>query len=196
MADKTNQKSSSETLRPDTAVARLKNTLPDWPAQLAFWLPAVVGLALDLWSKKAVFDHLRGNAKIEILDGILCFVTNENPGAAFGIAAGQKYLLVGVSLAALVTIFAIFLLGNIKERLTQLALGPFAGGISGNLYDRIFNDGAVRDFIDVAYWPGRRWPTFNAADTMLCVAVALMLISGFFTGRRPPEHAQQQTEVH
>ena len=55
--------------------------------------------------------------------------------------------------------------------MVQVALGLFAAGVSGNLWDRIFNGGQVRDFIDVVYWPGRHWHTFNVADAMLCIAV-------------------------
>jgi signal peptidase II len=50
----------------------------------------------------------------------------------------------------------------------------------------------VRDFIDVVYWPGKHWPAFNVADSMLCAAVALIIISGFFTEKRHPEHAERR----
>jgi lipoprotein signal peptidase len=39
----------------------------------------------------------------------------------------------------------------------------------------------VRDFVDVVYWPGRHWPAFNVADSMLCAAVVLLLLSNLFT---------------
>ena len=59
----------------------------------------------------------------------------------------------------------------------HVALGLFTAGICGNLWDRIFNDGRVRDFIDIVYWPGKHWPAFNIADSMLCIGVGLMIIS-------------------
>ena len=49
----------------------------------------------------------------------------------------------------------------------------------------------VRDFIDVVYWPGRHWPAFNVADTMLCIAVGLLIVSSFFTGQSCQKRAQQ-----
>ena len=158
-----------------------RGMLPDLAAQLVFWPLVVIGIALDLWSKRAVFDWLQqqqGNS-ISIIDGFLQLVIAENAGAAFGIAAGQRYLLVTVSVIALIVIFAVFLFSGTKQKLVQIALGLFAAGVCGNLYDRIFNNGLVRDFIDVVYWPGRHWPAFNIADSMLCVGVGLMIISGF-----------------
>jgi signal peptidase II len=138
-------------------------------------------LALDLWSKAAVFDWLsrRQDGSVSVIDGFFRLVAVENTGAAFGIATGQTRLLTAVSVIALVVILAIFLFGEVKHKLTHAALGLFAAGVCGNLYDRIFNDGRVRDFIDLVYWPGRHWPAFNIADSMLCIGVGLMIISTF-----------------
>lgn len=156
-------------------------TLPGLKAQLIFWLLMAGGISLDLWSKKAVFDWLsrRQDGSFTVIDGFLHLVMAENTGAAFGMAAGQTLLLTVVSVIALVVVFAIFFFGKIKHTLIHIALGLFAAGICGNLYDRIFNDGRVRDFIDVVYWPGKHWPAFNVADSMLCIAVGLLIISTF-----------------
>jgi signal peptidase II len=54
-------------------------------------------------------------------------------------------------------------------------------GVGGNLYDRLFNDGRVRDFIDVnLYVNNYHWPTFNIADSLLCIGVGLCLLDAFF----------------
>ena len=163
--------------------------LPDLAAQLIFWPLMAAGLMLDLWSKWAVFNWVGrkpGNS-VSIIDGCLQLVVMENKGAAFGIAAGQYQLLVAVSIVALVVIFAVFLLGGARQKLVHIALALFAAGVCGNLYDRIFNDGLVRDFIDVYIRIGSReyhWPAFNVADSLLCVGVGLMIISSFRTHKR------------
>jgi len=175
--------------RPTSGRAFLKRhpfALPDLAAQLIFWPLMAAGLTLDLWSKRAVFNWLEqkpGNG-VSIIDGFLQLVAMENKGAAFGIAAGQYHLLVAVSVIALVVIFAVFFLGGTRQKLVHIALALFAAGVCGNLYDRIFNNGLVRDFIDVVYWPGRHWPAFNVADSMLCVGVGLMIISSFRAPKR------------
>jgi len=162
-------------------------------AQLVFWSLMLAGVVLDLWTKAAVFNWLQQKPQksVSIIDGFLRLVVAENAGAAFGIAAGQRYLLIAVSAAALVVIFVVFLLSTSQHKLVYIALGLFAAGVCGNLHDRIFNDGRVRDFIDVVYWPGKHWPAFNIADSMLCIGVGLLLISSFFTGRSSQEHARQ-----
>ena len=167
-------------------------SLPPLNAQLAFWSLTVLGLALDLWTKKAVFALLlqRQSHSISIIGGFLQFVEEQNPGAAFGIAAGQRFLLISVSVIALIVIFGIFLYSANERRLIHVALGIFAAGVCGNLYDRLFNDGMVRDFIDIVYWPGRHWPAFNIADSLLCIGVGLMILS-VLTDKSAQERAQQ-----
>jgi signal peptidase II len=166
--------------------------LPDGLAHSIFWPILLLGLLLDLWTKRAVFAWLPLGSGAEILDGFLAFRTALNNGAAFGIAPGRHVFLVGVSLIALVVIFGFFFFGGTRQRTVQVALGLFAAGVSGNLWDRLFNGGLVRDFIDVVYWPGRHWHTFNVADAMLCVAVALLVVATFFTDSSSRRHAPPQ----
>jgi len=167
--------------------------VPGLKAQLIFWPLMVLGLALDLWSKKVVFDWLlqKQSNRVSIIDGFLQLVAMENKGAVFGIAAGQRYLLMTVSVIALIAILGIFLYSGTERKLVHIALGLFAAGVCGNLYDRIFNNGLVRDFIDIVYWPGKHWPAFNVADSLLCVGVGLMIFSAVLTDKSPPERAQQ-----
>jgi signal peptidase II len=127
-----------------------------------------------------------------ILDGILTFRLALNDGAAFGIAAGDRIFLVGVSAVALAIILGVFLFGGARQRLVQVAMGLFAAGVCGNLWDRAFNDGRVRDFIDVVYWPGRHWHTFNLADAMLCIAVGLFMVTVLFTDSSCRRHDRPQ----
>jgi len=170
-------KKDENSTRPSSGRVFLKhNVLPDLSAHLIFWPLLVLGISLDLWSKKAVFDWLgEGRGSFSIIDGFIRFVVAVNDGAAFGLFSGHSYGLIAISLLALIVVFTIFLFGGIKQRLINVSLGLFAAGVCGNLYDRIFNDGLVRDFIDVTYWPGRHYPAFNVADSMLCIAVGLII---------------------
>ena len=141
----------------------------------------LLGLGLDLWTKQAVFTWLEPGQSAEIIDGFFAFQPVLNTGAAFGIGAGQYLFLVAVAVIALIVILGMFLFGRVQQRIVQVALGLFAAGVSGNLWDRLFNQGQVRDFVDVVYWPGRHWHTFNVADAMLCVAVGLLILATLFT---------------
>jgi len=187
-------KKEENSTRPSSCRVFLKYrplALPDLSAQLVFWPLVVIGIALDLWSKKAVFDWLEHRGSVSIIDGFLRLVMTLNDGAAFGLFSGKPYLLGAVSVVALIAIFGIFLYSGTERKLVHIALGLFAAGVCGNLYDRIFNNGVVRDFIDIVYWPGRHWPAFNIADSLLCVGVGLMIFSALLTDKSPPGRAQQ-----
>jgi signal peptidase II len=163
-------------------VERCKELLPDVTAHLIFWPLAVAGAALDLWTKQAVFARIELRESVDVIPGFFALAPALNDGAAFGIASGRMVFLVGISAVALAVILGMFLFGTGQQRIVQAALGLFAAGVCGNLWDRLFNEGCVRDFIDVVYWPGRHWHTFNVADALLCIAVGLLVIATLFTG--------------
>ena len=171
---------------------RYKGLLPDGMAHLLFWPLAIAGVVADLWTKHAVFARIELGESVDIIPGFLAIAPALNDGAAFGIAAGQLPLLVGIASLALLVILGVFLFGSAGQRLVQAALGLFAAGVCGNLWDRLFNGGQVRDFIDVVYWPGKHWHTFNVADVLLCLAVGLLVLATLFTGWSCQTHAPQQ----
>lgn len=162
----------------------LLSRLPGPREHAVFWGVTVAGVALDLWSKHAVFAWMRSKGlwEYKLIDGFLSVVVRENPGAAFGIAEGQRLVLGLFAVVAVMAITGYFLFGRVRDRVMCVAMGLFMAGVIGNFYDRVFNGGMVRDFIDI-YWRQWHWPAFNAADSMLCVAVGIIVIRTFFTGR-------------
>lgn len=154
--------------------------IPWLTATALFWPIAIGGTLLDLWSKQAVFDWLRNlpEQQFIFIDGFVRFILRENEGAAFSIFQGWRGFLVLISIVALLTEIGIFFSGRVRSRLILFAIGCTAGGIAGNLYDRLFNDGRVRDFIDV-FVGSHHWPTFNVADSLLCIGVGLIILSNF-----------------
>ena len=185
--EKDNTQPQKDSSVPMFAVAPLKY-------QLIFWPLVVAGITADLWTKSAIFNWLynSGNSTYTVIEGFFRLVLAENDGAAFGIAAGQRHLLTAISVIALILILLIFLFSRIKHKLMIVALAMFTAGICGNLYDRLFNDGHVRDFIDIVYWPEKHWPAFNVADSLLCIAMGLILISSFLTEMSDRKHDSQQ----
>lgn len=151
---------------------------------LLFWPIAVGGAALDLWSKYAVFEWLQDleGERYSLIDGFLWFTLRENTGAAFSMFQGWTYFLIAVSIIALLVVTGVFFFGKIASKLTMFSLGCITAGIIGNLYDRSLNDGRVRDFIDVLIPViDYHWPTFNVADSLLCIGVGLMILANLRT---------------
>ena len=50
-------------------------------------------------------------------------------------------------------------------------------GVIGNLTDRLWH-GYVIDFLDF-YIGNKHWPSFNVADSCICVAAGLLFIAAF-----------------
>ena len=116
--------------------------------------------------------------------GWLNFVYSENRGAAFGFLDDKPWgphVLTGISILA--GVFLVWFVVKTDDRpvLTATSLGMILGGVMGNVWDRIFNDGHVRDFIDfhIDEW---HWHTFNVADSGITVGVVLLLLLGFMPG--------------
>ncbi len=189
-----NQDRVVETAPSSSLLDRCGAELPDAIGHLIFWPLLLAGLAADLWTKRAVFAWLwdQPGQSAQIFGSFFSFRLALNDGAAFGIFRDHPALLISVSVVALLVILGVFFLGSARQRMVQIALGLFAAGVSGNLWDRLFNGGQVRDFIDVVYWPGRHWHTFNVADAMLCVAVGVLVVATFLTGSSDRTRAPQQ----
>ena len=147
-------------------------------AHFIFWPIVVLAVAFDLWTKHTIFEWLctKDNQTVSIIPGFLDFVIRENAGAAFSIALGRRWFLVIVSTVASSAAIGAFVFGFFKRKLVVTAVALFTAGALGNLYDRAFNHGFVRDFIDV-YWRSWHWPAFNVADSLLCIAAGLLVIS-------------------
>jgi signal peptidase II len=187
-------KTNASSARPSPSRALFKHiavSLPDAGAHLIFWSVLAGGLALDLWTKKAVFDWLKTGQTFPVLDDFLRLITVRNDGAAFNLFAGKPYFLAIISIIAIMGILAVFLFSGAAHKLVHAALGFFAAGVCGNLYDRLFNGGRVRDFIDV-YWGTYHWPTFNVADSLLCIGVGLLIISTVLIEKPAQKRDQQQ----
>lgn len=172
----------------------ISERLPDAKAQLLFWGLLAGGLALDLWSKKAVFESMVYGESYTVVEGLLRLIPALNNGAAFGICAGQPFFLSAASVIAILIVLVYFYCSGLSSRLVHVALGMLAAGICGNLYDRVFNEGHVRDFIDVyinAFGRERHWHTFNVADALLCIGVGLLVIWTGSTGKSAQKHDPQ-----
>ena len=183
---------------PQSLCANTEATVPplSWPtACLLFWPIAIGGAALDLWSKSAVFKWLSQiqEEEFSIIDGFLKFILRQNEGAAFSIFQGRTLFLISISVIALIVVIGIFFFGKLYSKVALIALACITAGIIGNLYDRLFNEGQVRDFIDV-YVNNHHWPTFNVADSLLCIGVGLLIITNLISSTAQTLDPQQKEE--
>lgn len=111
---------------------------------------------------------------IVVIRGFFYLVHQGNTGAAWSMFTGQSMLLAVLAAGTLLAIFLWRKSLGLQRRAEQLCFGLLAGGIVGNLTDRLLH-GHVIDFIDL-HFGSYVYPTFNVADSGICVGVVLYLI--------------------
>ncbi len=143
----------------------------------------ISGIALGVWggdqfTKWLVHDYyaLDMNAHYEVIRGFLTIHHAHNTGAIGGILSGNNPVLITLSIVALALLIAFrrsFVTSH-KEHL--LALGLIAGGISGNLTDRVVRH-HVEDFLILYMGDFQLTFVFNLADAAICTGVAIYIIA-------------------
>jgi len=159
--------------------------------RLLIGLAAVLNLVLlDAVTKELAAGYLKGAAAVSVIPGIFNLAYVENRGCAWGMFQGQVWPLAVFGLVALA-----FLIWKRKEvfgfqtsrtpKLSRLSkLGMVAepllyAGIIGNVIDRLFR-GYVIDMFDF-HWGVRHFPCFNVADSLICIAVGLLLLTSLMS---------------
>jgi signal peptidase II len=96
-------------------------------------------------------------------------------------------VLILISVAVLV-LLVIYRRSFLDEQLShRILLGLMVGGIVGNLIDRI-RFGWVTDFLDF-HIGTHHWPSFNVADSAICIAAGLYIITNLFQKKEVGQRA-------
>ena len=195
----------------DTQESRQPRTPPRARAWTILVLTIILGIAADLWTKSWAFANVAGvpvrftrsdvlNAQdlgqliprhepTTAISHILEFTLVLNPGAVFGIGAGQRWFFVIFTIIAIAISLVLFIRWtSAKDWLAHAGFGLIIAGGIGNLYDRLLF-ACVRDFIhplpgvELPFglkWPGGNpelWPyVSNVADAFLIVGIGLLMI--------------------
>jgi len=136
--------------------------------------------ASDQLSKLWVRAHLELGEALSITDR-LSFIYIGNTGSAFGLFANQTFLIIIISIAAL--LFTLLFLRYLSPATTLsiVSIGLIMGGAVGNLIDRL-RFGYVTDFIYFRLWGNFHWPAFNIADAAITVGVFVLIYSFYRSG--------------
>lgn len=153
--------------------------------QCAAVLFALVVLAVDQLSKWWILFVLDMPARqfIEVTS-FFNLVMVWNQGISFGMFSGggiwRSYVLIAIAL--LMCVFLWCWLKQATRGYVRMAIGLVLGGAIGNVIDRA-RFGAVVDFLDF-HIAGYHWPTFNIADSAICIGVALLCIDTMISPHR------------
>jgi signal peptidase II len=148
-----------------------------------YWIMAVLTPALvviDQWSKSMIVSRFRLGESIPIVSGLFNVTYVRNTGAAFGILA-QANPVVRIPFFVVVPCLAMAAIAYVFRKIPKdsirlsAALSCVVGGAIGNLIDRLFL-GYVVDFLDFHWNYQHHFPAFNAADTVICIGVGVLVL--------------------
>jgi signal peptidase II len=145
---------------------------------LLYVLAAAV-YGVDQVLKWLVRTHMALGQTIPVAPPVVVLAYIRNPGAAWGVLSGARWLLVVV--AVLVAAGVVYAHRHYRPRGPALVgLALVLGGALGNLTDRIWS-GTVVDYI---YLEFIHFPVFNFADVAIDVGAVLLLWRGLLAPSR------------
>ena len=181
----------------------------DTPKFLPWFLKISLPLyILDQLTKWWVVFNMRppsyeeGVHRIPVIDGFFWINRIHNQGMAWGIGNGSVWapLVFPVILTtALIGIIIFWKKGGFPTKVTRIAAALILSGIIGNFTDRLlqgffqeeyknasfftrFTEGYVVDFLDfVIPVINYHYPSFNIADSCICIAATLLIWASFFS---------------
>ena len=161
---------------------------------------------IDQATKWWIVTHFEHGDIHPVIPGFFNLVRVHNQGVAFGMGNGTAwapFVFLFVPLIALVVIAMLWERGFFPDFVSRLAVGLLLTGIFGNLTDRLvqgfflpglrgasfwtrLSNGYVVDFLDfklslyakIVPSSGGHWPSFNVADSCICVAAVLLFLAG------------------
>lgn len=136
---------------------------------------------------------------LTVIDGFFNISRVHNQGVAFGFGNGSAWAPIVFLIVPVValTVVNIFWRKGVFEGIAKWSAPLLIAGVIGNLIDRLtqgfflrgyedrgfwgrLSEGYVVDFIDITIpvvnYP---WPSFNVADSCICIAASLLFLSAF-----------------
>jgi signal peptidase II len=132
---------------------------------------------LDQGSKAMVVKSIPHQDVVAVMPGFFNLTHLHNTGAAFSMLHDNNLFFILLSTAVFIAL--ILLRRHFAGPLMRSGWMLLLAGIIGNVTDRI-RLGHVVDFLDFQFG-AYHWPAFNVADSCICIAAGLFLISGFVT---------------
>ncbi len=143
--------------------------------RLTSWGIILLLALLDQASKMLVLHTIPFQESIPVIPGFFNLTHVYNTGAAFGMLHDSNRFFIIVSAVAFIAL--VLMKRHFGGGLMQWGWMLLLSGILGNVTDRI-KYGHVVDFLDFQLG-SYHWPSFNVADSCICIAAGLFLLSSF-----------------
>lgn len=136
-----------------------------------------LSVILDQITKGIALSSLKPIVSHSFIPHIIEFRYTTNPGIAWGMLEGKRWIFIPISAIAIIAV--IFIIVRYRKEISPLfsiSLSMIAGGGIGNQIDRIVR-GEVIDFLNFTFID---FPIFNIADCFVTVGCILAIISVIF----------------
>lgn len=141
---------------------------------------ALLVIAIDQLSKFWAVSKLGHGLVVTLLPGLnLTLAFNKGVAFSFFYHTGSQSPWFLIITTACLSLYILWMLVKTKDEQfqQQVSLALIFSGAVSNLFDRIYH-GAVIDFID-AYVGLYHWPTFNLADSAICIGAFWLICQSF-----------------
>ncbi|WP_144211007.1 signal peptidase II [Shewanella donghaensis] len=152
-----------------------------WKRLLVVFTITLSCVGCDQGTKLLATEHLPKFQMTSYLNDILRVGYTENIGAFLGLGNNlseqARFWLLVVLVGSFLLALLIYLVSNSKQHLSSIvALSlVFSGGVS-NFYDRLVNNGAVIDFLNIGFG-SMRTGVFNVADMFIMLGAFLLVFT-------------------
>ena len=130
---------------------------------------------IDQATKEVVLKFIPFDWTVPVIPRFFSLTHVYNTGAAFGMLHDSNRFFIFISGVAFVALVVM------RRHFTGLLMHwgwiLLLSGIIGNVTDRL-RHGHVVDFLDFQFG-NYHWPSFNVADSCICIAAGLFLLSSF-----------------
>ncbi len=151
--------------------------------RLAPWGVILILSLLDQLTKILVLHFIPFQESIPMIPGFFSLTHVYNTGAAFGMLHDSNLFF--IVLASVAFAVLVVMKKHFQGGMMQAGWILLLAGIVGNVTDRL-RLGHVVDFLDFQFG-SYHWPSFNVADSCICVAAGLFLLSSFQSPTKPKE---------
>jgi len=141
--------------------------------------------ALDQATKWLVTRSLLFDSQRVIIPGFFSLVYWGNTGAAFSSFNEKNGLFIALSVLTLAVLAFFAARRAFQHTVTRVAVSLLSAGVLGNVTDRIHHHYVVDFLLFNLHVPfADPWPAFNVADSCICIAATLLILSAWLEERK------------
>ncbi len=134
---------------------------------------SVLFLIADRLTKWLVVSNFELYESKPFIPKFLDFTFIYNEGGAWGILSGKTLLLVIFTAIAMIACVVLLIKNGRRNPIFFWAVCLIVSGGVGNMFDRIFNEGKVIDFLRTLFMD---FPIFNIADCAVVIGAGLLIL--------------------